>query len=348
MPEIASMPESPARAAAAQTPPSAAPPPAVSRSPSIVDLEELPLQAQDVAGKPFVGHEDVRAHAEDRERQRVRRGRRERRREAGLGLHAAEEPRRAADPPGREPGQRQARFDRAVLRVEVQIHPARAATQPIAARTAAAARPPSTSSTTTPQPPGRLLRGADRTGLHDVEEAEEDERADPRGGLGPPGRIGPEERHGRAGQQLARDLVDHDASRVLGPERPADRTGDADADEPDERGRTSIVRPPARHCAWTWIAANRERSGQAMARPTSEPAVPGMTGERPEPKPVARNAASGFAANARRASDIDTGSCRSEDPSVLIASCSASSEVYNRAERAEFFSRSRKVRTCPA
>ena len=281
----------------------------------------------------------------------LRRCRREHRREAGLGPDAAEVPRRPADAPGREPRERQAGFDQAILRSEVQIHPARAATQPIPARTTAAASP-AEHVVDHDAPSARKLLG--RSGSARASRCRRSGRGRRRRSMRRPRPAGKRTAR-RAAPPRRRCSWPAISSITMQPgssDPSARQTGPETATPTSPTTRPDInsptTGPTLATWTWMWIVANQRARGQAMARPTSEPAVPGMTGERPEPKPVARNAASGFAANARRAFDIDTGSCRSEDPSVLIASCSASFEVYNRAERAEFFSRSRKVRTCPA
>ena len=181
-----SIPDRPARAAAAQTPPSAAPPPAVRELALHRHLEEISLEAQDAPGKAFVGDEDVRAHAQegDREPSAARPGREPEARPP-FGTDLAEPPRGAADPERRVPRQRLVGPHGAVFRGERDRHPApRESHQPAAAVVPNARTPARTSSMTIPRPPGRCCSRRIGPGLPDVEQAESEEGRQP----GPPAR----------------------------------------------------------------------------------------------------------------------------------------------------------------
>ena len=264
------MPERPARAAAAQTPPSAAPPPAVdalaldrrppgtrprgaARSPGKPSsatrmFEPIPRIA---SGSPSAAAA-ARTAGEPR-----------------LGLHAAEEARRSPDPPGREARERRAGLDRAVFRrrgsdpSEPRGEPAdagqddrrREASRDVVDHHAPAAR--------------QVLRAAwigpgfttskKRKSTKDAIQAAASSRRR---------RVRPEERHGRAGHQLAGDLVDHDAPRILGPSARQTGPDTADADEPDDEPghQESDRRAETRRCD---AESEPAGSGQAMARPTT-------------------------------------------------------------------------------
>src|SRR5262245_7245401 len=283
-------------------------------------VEEVALQPEDAARESLVRDEDVRAHAEDRQRKRgaARLGQ-----DAGerlLGPHAAEIAGRAPDAPGRARRQGRVALDHALRGGEGQIHPSRPASHPIPASTAAAASPPATSSRTTPHPPGRSWSGRIGPGLRMSKK-----RKRRRAPIQPAASRITEALAGSSGTAAqARSwpeissITTHPGSfaasaRHTGPET---ATPSSPTPSPDIKSPTAWPTLPV--CG----AKTRTRSA-ASASPTIEPAVPGMTGESPEPKPVAIREATGFAAKARRACDIDTGSCRREDPSVLIASCGA-------------------------
>ena len=84
-----------------------------------------------------------------------------------------------------------------------------------------------------------------------------------------------------------------------------------------------------------WDGDSIAASAAARRRPTAEPAVPGANGEKPEPKPVARNIETGFCRKARERSCVDTRSPRRDDPPVLIGPSGDTSEDYNPPHRAE-------------
>ena len=84
--------------------------------------QKVPLQAHHHARETGVRDEDVRPHAEQRERQIVRRRRREDARERRLGPHAAEPAGRAADLPRRVRREPLVRLDATLFRREREIH----------------------------------------------------------------------------------------------------------------------------------------------------------------------------------------------------------------------------------
>ena len=315
------MPESPARAAAAQTPPRAAPPPARTPFALDLDLQEFALQPEYVAGEALVGDEDVGAHAQERQRQpgspKPPPGRAPGPLRSGRGRRSAPGPRSARSCTGTEARSRRSSPPRAE------------SVRAIGRREPGSRRPrdpPATSSATTPHPPRSACRRPIPRGLRTSSR-----RNSANAAAQAQRRASGHEEDSGAGQELARDLVDDDAARVLGLEGAADGPGDEHSEQADgQAGHQQSDRRPKMPACGT-------RDPRPAARPTTEPAVPGATGESPEPKPVARRVRNGCARNARRASDIDTGSCRREDPSVLIASCSAFPESIIAQNRARIF-----------
>ena len=152
------MPESPARAAAAQTAPERRASAGGEPIPLDRHPQELAFQANDDSGKSGVRDEDVRAHAQQRERLPIRIRPGQHGRERGLRPNAAEPAGRAADLPRGVRAQRLAGGDDALLLGERELHGHQPRREAPAATQPAARSPAATSSATIPQPPGRSWR----------------------------------------------------------------------------------------------------------------------------------------------------------------------------------------------
>ncbi len=186
---------------------------------------------------------------------------------------------------------------------------------------AAAQRPPATSSATTPQPPRKACRRPIPRGLTtSSSETERKPRPRPRADVPAPGRL----RRRPTIWPATSSMTMHPGSsassaRLTGPEteHPQKADGQTGHQQSDRRPENAVwnerpTRAPGRR------SSPLSRARRARARNRNRWRETSGTGER-------------RTRGGRR--DIDTGSCRREDPSVLIASCSAFSEVYNRAER---------------
>ena len=334
MPEIASIPDRPARAAAAQTPPSAAPPPAVtrvaldrrpsgSRPPDAVRSPGIPRRPRGCSS-PCPG-----ARGDATPPTRAARSARERL----LRPDAAEEARRAADPPGRVAGQGLVLGDRALLGRELQIH------RPDEGEDETpAARPPPRSSATTPQPPGSFCSRAMPSGFR-------------RRRTGTSTKAAIQAQSGRArdqdgargGPELPGDLVDDDAAGILGLERPADRPRHGHAEEADGEPGHQESEPGAENRDVRREEPG-EQQGRRASRPFPERAVrgPSRSRWREAPRTDGRRRRGGPATltPGRAGEKIRSSSSRPAAPS--------SESIIARAIRSRSQSRSRKVRTCPA
>ena len=286
MPEIASSPERPARAAAAQTPPSAAPPPAVTVSPDDVDLQEIPVEPEDASREALVGDEDVGAHAQE--------GERERRRDAAAAQDAREPPLRSGRGRTSAPGRRSARScaargaprqDRSLLRGERQIHGATDAAYadrgPDQGRQATRrGRRPRRSPA-----PREVLEAPDGPRFPDVEEAEGEEGADPGACL-----VVAETGRRRAGRRRRRRTGPRPRPGRCSPGsfafEPRGSAGRQTARRPQPIARPDIKSPTAAaRLGLSWI--ERARS-QARARPASGAGGPGRPGREPDAEAGAR------------------------------------------------------------
>src|SRR5262249_28065406 len=113
------------------------------------------------------------------------------------------------------------------------------------------------------------------------------------------------------------------ATRVAAGTPTSPRTS-PDTKSPTPAGRLGAENGPMR----------RDRS-QARMSATAEPAVPGATGERPDPKPLARIAENGCRRNAAPgpSANVDIPFCAGDDPRVLIGLPTGD---YNRANARNF------------
>src|SRR6266496_1799963 len=156
IPKIGSRPESPARAAAGGQPLS------FDRDP-----EEVAFEPNDPARESLVGGEDVRAHAQKRERLADVRGGAKDPGKALLRSDPAVPAGRTADPQSGVARKELSFENRAVAGGELQAHAGRTATKAATPDVTPAARTPAaTSSTMIPQPPGRFCQDRIGPGFH--------------------------------------------------------------------------------------------------------------------------------------------------------------------------------------